>query len=83
MALVYRWAIDWTEFDAGWGQRPDGSSIFETREEAENAIAEYWASERRRNPSGVTPSWYIRPSAPYRAIVDDETNEVVGHAIHQ
>lgn len=53
--------LGWTESEAGWGQRPDGYSVHPTREALKDYISEYWAAERRRNPSGETPHEYTRP----------------------
>lgn len=49
--------IPWTEFERGWGQRPDGYSIHLTREDAKRFIDVYWASR----PDEV-PDEYSKPN---------------------
>lgn len=68
---VYR--VDWTEYERGWGQRPDGSSLHPNIEEAKKAIKEHWDREKERNPSGRTPDWYVKPGKPYMVEVDAVT----------
>jgi hypothetical protein len=55
--------VSWTESEAGWGCRPDGISLHETQEDAKVFINKYWDAEKKRNPSGVTPSEYSRPDS--------------------
>jgi len=38
--VVY--AIKWTEYERGWGNRPDGISYHASKEDAENFIKTYW-----------------------------------------
>lgn len=55
--------------------RPDGYSIHRTRDDLKRYLADYWAAERKRNPSGVVPDEYSRADgSPYEAIVDDATH---------
>lgn len=52
---------EWLESEAGWGQRPDGYSVHLSVEDAKAYVDNYWAEEKKRNPSGATPSCYVRP----------------------
>ena len=64
----------WEESEAGWGCRPDGYSVHLTESDRIAYVADYWAEERKRNPSGVTPHEYERPDGTsYMAEVDEET----------
>ncbi len=77
--IVYElWVVQWTEYERGWGQRPDGLTLFETKEEADAHISQHWEREKVRNPSGRTPDEYSSPDAPalmevseslYRAVI--------------
>lgn len=53
--------MTWTESERGWGCRPDGASLHLSQESLKKYIADYWAKEKERNPSGVTPHEYTRP----------------------
>jgi hypothetical protein len=65
---------DWIESESGWGQRDDGYSVHLNNKDREKFIEEYWAGEKKRNPSGVTPSCYIRPGGnPALRDVDEDT----------
>lgn len=80
MSLKLGWAVDWIEYEAGWGQRPFDTTVYETYESAQSAIARHWVEERMRNPSGATPGWYIAPREPYKAVIETDTGKVVGMA---
>lgn len=54
------WRIDWTEYERGWGSRPDGSTYYETKAEADAAHDK--AIEGR---GVVAPDYYVNPSRPY------------------
>lgn len=51
---------DWTESEAGWGQRPDGFSLHLNKTQMEAYNAEYWAKEKAGS-GGVTPHEYSFP----------------------
>lgn len=44
------------ESEAGWGQRLDDVKTFDTVEEAEKFCRDY---NRKHNPPGPTPDWYL------------------------
>lgn len=54
--------IDWTEYERGWGQRPDGSTLHLTKEDADAYIKEYWDGMPDRS-LGV-PDEYSAPGTP-------------------
>lgn len=51
---------EWIESESGWGQRPDGISVHLDTESCKKYIEQYWANEKKRNPSGKTPECYSR-----------------------
>ena len=65
--------IQWTEYERGWGQRPDGTSYHATLEEAEQYIKEYWEEQ----PDGSAPDCYSSPGMPKLVEVSDEIMEAV------
>ncbi len=46
----------WSEYERGWGNRPDGYSLHLSAKDLKEFVAEYWA----RMPDGV-PSEYSAP----------------------
>ena len=52
--------VKWTEYERGWGQRPDGETYYPTKEAADKAIKDYWDSM----PSGSAPECYSSPGTP-------------------
>jgi hypothetical protein len=80
MKAVY--AVNWTEYERGWGQRPDGHTLHLTKEDAKQYIDDYW----KRQPKDV-PDDYSSPGEPKLVEVDDSTyinvsniGNVWGHA---
>jgi hypothetical protein len=68
----------WTEYERGWGTRPDGCSLHLTEEDHKAYIKDCWAEEKKRNPSGETPDEYDVPDqSPFIALVDRETYEEI------
>jgi len=60
---------EWTEYERGWGQRPDGFSIHLTRKDYDEFIADYWS----RQPKGHVPDEYSRESGnPISVVVESE-----------
>lgn len=61
----------WLESERGWGQRPDGFTLHLTLDDCQNFITDFNEREKERNPSGVVPDEYSRPSGePYLIEVD-------------
>lgn len=50
--------VTWTESEAGWGKHPDGISLHLDQDDVELYINNYWAKEKKRNPTGRTPAEY-------------------------
>jgi hypothetical protein len=68
--MIYAlYAIDWTEYERGWGQRPDGRTLHFSLEEANKYIKDYWDSM----PDGPAPDIYSRPDTPKLVEVDKKT----------
>lgn len=71
------YALDWTEYERGWGQRPDGTTYYASKEEAQIAADDY---NKKYNNEPVAPDYYVMPSKPYLAEVDEATyNKVMGY----
>jgi len=68
------WAIDWTESERGWGQRPDGTSLHLSKADAENMITEDKASKELNSE---VPDCYSFPGKPYLKEVSSEIYERV------
>ena len=60
MAENIGWRIDFTEFERGWGSRPDGYALFKTKEAAQAHFDHHWESY----PDGPVPDYYIHASEP-------------------
>lgn len=70
MYWVYQ--IEWTEYEPGWGCRPDGKSYHASKEDADLYIA-----SQRASASKSTSSDYSRPGTPNLVEVDKATFELV------
>jgi hypothetical protein len=66
------WMFTWTEYERGWGCRPDGCSLHASKEDALQFVKDYWERERKNNKSGKTPDEYSRQDqdAPIEIIID-------------
>lgn len=60
MAENIGWRIDFTEFERGWGSRPDGYILFKAKAAAEAYYEEHWSSY----PAGPAPDYYIHAERP-------------------
>lgn len=58
------YVVYWTEFERGWGQRPDGETVHKDKATAEAYIADYWKREKERNAGGGVPDIYSAPGDP-------------------
>ena len=61
--------VDWTEYERGWGQRPDGYSLHASVKDAKDYIKTYWDTMPDRS-KGV-PDEYSAPGEPYAVDVED------------
>jgi hypothetical protein len=69
--MATMWLYTWTEFERGWGQRPDGCSIHATREDALQFIKDYRVRARKID-GGVVPDEYSREDSkePTEIVID-------------
>lgn len=65
---VYK--IEWTEYERGWGQRPDGTSYHKDLKSAEDYIKEY---NLKYNSEPNVPECYSIGSKPTLIEVDYKT----------
>lgn len=68
MKAVY--AINWTEYERGWGSRPDGHTLHISLEEAHNYIKNYGRDQRESY--FYVPEIYSAPGDPKLVEVSDE-----------
>jgi hypothetical protein len=61
--------VQWTEYEKGWGQRPDGFTYAITKEQL--------ATEIKRQATYDTPEEFSRPSEVRQGIVTDELYETI------
>jgi len=66
MNAVYE--IQWTEYERGWGQRPDGKSYHVDKQTADKFIADY----NETQPKDHVPDEYSQPGIPKLVEVSDE-----------
>lgn len=69
MNVVYR--VDWTETERGWGDRPDGTTFYSSKEEAQKHIDEHWAWYKEEY-GDQAPHEYSYPSDPSLFELKDE-----------
>jgi len=74
MPVVSLYCIEWTEYERGWGQRPDGKSYYDTEEAAMKAYNK--AFEGRTNS---VPDDYTNPSKPFLV----EAREDILREVHE
>jgi hypothetical protein len=73
----------WEESEASWGVRPDGYSLHLTEADREAYVTQFWAEERKRNPSRATPAEYTREcGTPYLVDVDQETYDKIAASLN-
>ena len=53
--------IEWTEYERGWGQRPDGYTYHPTEQIAQKYIDDYWAHMPKEVPDYFSWSSDIKP----------------------
>jgi len=58
--------VEWTEYERGWGQRPDGFSYHRSIAEANEYIDAYWVKQPKE-----TPECYSSPGRPQLVQVND------------
>jgi hypothetical protein len=73
MTVLAAYRIDWTEYEKGFGTRPDGTTLHRNIESARAVIERLWNSQEKFD--GPTPDEYTRPSSPRLVEVDEQTHE--------
>ena len=61
-------AQDWTEYERGWGSRPDGCTLHLSQVDRKMYISAYWA----RMPDSAPDEYSKETGAPYLVVVTDE-----------
>ncbi len=61
--------VNWTEYERGWGQRPDGTTYHKTKELAEKYIQYY---DNKYNSGTSVPDCYTRAEPPVLVEVSKE-----------
>lgn len=66
--------VCWTEYERGWGSRPDGVTLHRDEKEARRYIKDYWD---RQPPAvnGRAPDCYSAPGQPELVRVSEEEYE--------
>ena len=59
--------IEWTEYERGWGQRPDGISLYADSSFAQKHIDSVYSSRH-----GAVPDEYSNPTNSYFAYINDQ-----------
>lgn len=54
------WVVQWEERDSWSGPGDSWYTFHLTEEDGKKAIEKHWAKEKKNNPSGKTPDYYIR-----------------------
>lgn len=63
------YAVDWVEYERGWGSRPDGTSYHKSREDAEKYVSDY---DNKHNNLPSAPDCYVKGGKPYLKEVDEK-----------
>ena len=62
------WCVNWTEYERGWGSRPDGHTLHLTKESAEKYIENHW----EKMPKSYVPDLYSKNSKPFEITATEE-----------
>ena len=69
MAVISLYCIQWTEYERGWGTRPDGRSYYSSKEDAMKA---YHKAFEGRDSHGPAPDEYTNPSEPFLVEAEED-----------
>jgi hypothetical protein len=74
--MIYSvYAVYWTEYERGWGQRPDGVSYHKDKESAIKYVSDY---DKKFNNEPSAPDCYTKGGEPKLIEVDKKVyNEVM------
>lgn len=70
------YCISWTEYERGWGSRPDGITLHRTKEDAEEFAYTYL---HKNNKSNYVPDIYSIPNGDAKLI---EVSEALFKVMH-
>lgn len=68
------WRIDFTEYERGWGSRPDGFTLYATKALADEAFRAHWDAY----PDGEAPDYYIHASHPREVNLTVQQSRTMG-----
>jgi|CXWL01.1.fsa_nt_gi hypothetical protein len=64
----------WTEYERGWGQRPDGASLHVSEDVAKKYIKDYWDRQPKKVPDDYSKE---DQSTPMKVKVSDQLFEQI------
>lgn len=70
--ILAAWAVHWTEYERGWGQRPDGVSYHKSKEDAEQYVKDY---DKKYNNEPSVPDLYSKGGTPKLEEVSKEVHD--------
>lgn len=60
--MIYSvYSVSWTEYERGWGQRPDGVSLHKSKADAEKYVSDY---DKKYNNKPSAPDCYSKGGTP-------------------
>lgn len=72
--LKCAYKIHWTEYERGWGTRPDGTTLHIDKKTAYEYIEDYWIRQKELKLL-VVPNEYSKPSEPMLCEVPEDVYE--------
>lgn len=69
--MLAAYAINWTEYERGWGTRPDGHTLHATKEIAQKYRSDFLS---KRPGGNYVPDEYSQPGDPFLTEVDEATH---------
>lgn len=61
LSTTSAYAVDFLESERGWGSKIDNIEYYDTEIEAINRVSEY---NKKHNPPGPAPDWYMLAMTP-------------------
>lgn len=68
--------IDWTEYERGWGSRPDGTTLHNSKEIADAYIDDFIIEQTKRYGK-TAPDEYTSPGTPELIEINEEIHEAL------
>jgi hypothetical protein len=65
--------VNWTEYERGWGSRPDGSTLHKDEATANKFIDDFYYKQENR----FVPDEYDRPGEPFITEINEEIEEAL------